>query len=882
MSRLSHSDIFDEASLKEAAVDTREGVEKFQEALYHGLNALSEYHLGGGRSDILSKHRIRMTDLILVQAWKQSIAHSACIHPPSLIAVGGYGRGELNLASDIDLLILLPEKVDDSHIRLVEIFVQFCWDVGMKIGHSARTDDDCVSLAKEDLTVATSMMELRLLDGAQERFGKVRSRLRQNDIWPADRFFRAKMEEQQKRHLRFSETQFNLEPNLKESPGGLRDLHMISWVANRHFGTHRLEELVEHAFLTDREYRTLLNSRNFLWKLRNGLHILARRCEDRLLFDYQRDLAEQLGYRDDPSRMGVEKLMQQYYRTAKEVQILNESVLQHFDEVLLSRSPPARRKINSRFNAVGKLLQIADEEVFERHPAALLELFHVMQKHPELTGVQSATVRKIRNSLHLIDADFRKDPGNRRLFLEMFRHPVGLTHCLRRMNTYGILGRFFPEFGKIVGQMQHDLFHIFTVDTHSLFVIRNLRRLMVEEHYHEFPILSDIIGKLNQRERLFLAALCHDIGKGSGRDHSEVGEKIALSLCRRLGMNEYDAGFVSWLVRHHLLMSFTAQKEDTSDPRVIDRFAEKVGDQEHLDNLYLLTVADIRGTSHTLWNEWKGRLLGNLYNATSRRLRSGIGATDAIEKRVEERKQAIRKLVDPGIETSRLERFWIQLDQEYFLRNAPLTCAWQAEQICNASLTDLPLVAVRHRNEINAEQILIVTPESEDLLVRSTGALDSLRLGILDARIHGTNSGLGIMIFIAVNAHREPVTSLMLEHHREEIRRFMLNPVNGYSPTSMSLPRVMKQFKVPTTVVFDDNAELGHTTMEVTSQDRPSLLYNVSRALHEHKIRLLSAKVSTLGEKAEDTFFITDRDGLPISDLGQRSVLESRIKELLN
>ncbi|MYB33797.1 MAG: HD domain-containing protein [Gammaproteobacteria bacterium] len=450
------------------------------------------------------------------------------------------------------------------------------------------------------------------------------------------------------------------------------------------------------------------------------------------------------------------------------------------------------------------------------------------------------------------------------------------------MNTYGVLGRFFPEWGKIVGQMQHDLFHIFTVDTHSLFVIRNLRRLMVDEYRHEFPILSDIISKLNQRERLFLAALCHDIGKGSGRDHSEVGEKIALSLCRRLGMNEYDAGFVSWLVRHHLLMSFTAQKDDTSDPRIIERFAEQVGDQEHLDNLYLLTVADIRGTSHTLWNEWKGRLLSNLYHATSRLFRTGLGSTEAIGQRVEQRKQAIRKLVDPEIDNYRLNKFWAQMDQEYFLRNAPITSAWQAEQICNASLSDLPLVAVRHRPEIDAEQILIVTPELEDQLVRATAALDSLRLGILDARMHHTNSGLSIMIFIATNNDPSPVTGQSIEQQCEKLRQFMLSSVNGYSPVALNLPRVKKQFKVPTRVVFEDNEDLGHTTMEITSQDRPSLLYNVSRALFEQKVRLLSAKVSTLGEKAEDTFFITDRDGLPMSDPRQRSSLESRVKSLLN
>ena len=405
---------------------------------------------------------------------------------------------------------------------------------------------------------------------------------------------------------------------------------------------------------------------------------------------------------------------------------------------------------------------------------------------------------------------------------------------------------------------------------------------MVDAHHHEFPVLSTIMNKLNQRERLFLAALCHDIGKGSSRDHSEVGGKIALSLCRRLGMNDYDARFVSWLVRNHLIMSFTAQREDTSDPRVIDRFAERVGDQEHLDNLYLLTVADIRGTSHSLWNEWKGSLLSNLYTATSRRIRAGIAGTLAISQRIADRKQTIRKLLQDTVSRNRLDGLWKQLDQEYFLRNSPITCAWHATEICNTAPSDLPLVSTRYRSEIKAEQILIVTPDTEDLLVRATGAIDNLRLDILDARIHRTLSDLGILIFIVTGDRVELVSSPVFDYHKVKIENFLMKPYDNYQPVSVSLPRALKQFKVPTTVTFSDNEEFRHTTMEVTSQDRPSLLFNVSRALLKNKVRLLSAKVSTLGGKADDTFFITDRDGHPISGQIERVRLESRIKELLD
>ena len=398
---------------------------------------------------------------------------------------------------------------------------------------------------------------------------------------------------------------------------------MISWVANRYFGTSDFAELVEHGYLTRTEYRGLIRGRDFLWRLRNGLHLITRRCEDRLLLDFQRELADQLGYSQRKGVLAVEQMMQQYYRTVQEIQLLNEIALQHFEEDILNRRKPRPKKISQHFNVVGNNLETADPSLFSDSPGTMLEMFLVMQKNPRVTGVRASTIRQLRENLKLIDNEFRRDPQNRATFLEIFRYQEGLTHGLRRMNAYGVLGRFFPEFGKIVGQMQHDLFHIYTVDAHSLFVVRNLRRLMVPEHRDEFPVLTNILSKLNSRERLYLAALCHDIGKGSGRDHSEVGEEIALDFCRRLEMSEYDTNFVAWLVRNHLIMSWTAQKEDISDPRVIDKFAEKVGDQEHLDNLYLLTVADIRGTSPKVWNEWKGQLLANLHNATSRRLRSG-------------------------------------------------------------------------------------------------------------------------------------------------------------------------------------------------------------------------------------------------------------------
>ena len=659
----------------------------------------------------------------------------------------------------------------------------------------------------------------------------------------------------------------------------------------RYFGAHEVDaadglaSLVGHGFLTDNEYRALLRGRNFLWRLRNGLHLINARCEDRLLFDYQRELAKQLGYKQSEKNLAVEQMMKKYYRTVKELRLLNELLLQHFQEAILvgdTRKKLSRtRNINERFNIVGGCyLQAADAQVFARNPGAMLELFHLLQQRPELTGVRAATIRQLRANLHRIDENFRNAAANRALFLAIFRHQSGLTHALRRMNRYGVLGAFFPAFGEVVGQMQHDLFHVYTVDAHSLFVVRNLRRLMVEKHRHEFPLLSELMRHQAKRERLFLAALCHDIGKGGGRDHSIAGAEIALALCIRIGMNEYDAKFVSWLVRHHLAMSFTAQREDLSDPKVVARFAESVGDQEHLDNLYLLTVADIRGTNPQVWTAWKGQLLSDLYAAASRLLRAGLGGDSSTEatlnRRVESRQAAIIKLTDGKVSRAELQQFWAQLGRDYFLRNVPESCAWHAAEIVRAG-ADLPLVAVRYQREINARQVMVLAPESENLLPRITAGLDRLHLDIFDARIHQTRSGLALLIFIA--AELDSATDAT--DYAAKLKQFLLSPPADERPVSRVISRALRQFRVPTTVAFSNATDTTYTTMEVTAQDRPGLLHHAARAILECKVRLISAKISTVGERAEDTFFITNRDGGAVDNAATRKCLTQKLKRYL-
>lgn len=883
MSRLCHADLLDRSALVDPTVDLKKSVSACQQALAHGKTLLSEYHLEGGKATVLASNNSWLVDQILVYHWHCFKRVTASAEAVALIAAGGYGRRELNLESDIDLLILLADNnQDDQQVALGEQFIQFCWDIGIKVGHSIRNMKQCLDIAKQDLSVITNLMETRLLHGDQARFALLQQKLRSDKMWSASQYFTCKMREQQARHIHYGDTAYNLEPNIKESKGGLRDLHMISWVNNRYFGTSDLGELVTHGFLTAVEYQSLIRHREFLWRLRNGLHYLSRRCEDRLLFDYQQDLALQLGYKKGQNHLAVEQMMMAYYRAAKELQFLNELLLQHFQEAILRPGTPKVRPVNQRFQSVGNDLEAISDSLFSAQPSAMLEVFVLLQRRPGLRGIRASTVRQLRDNLQLIDDDYRQNPLHQKLFLDIFRHQTGLTHALRRMSAYGLLGAFFPAFGRIVGQMQHDLFHVYTVDAHSLFVVSNLRRLGLPQYHHEFPELSKLLSQQNNRERLYLAALCHDLGKGSGRDHSEVGEEIALDFCLSLGLSDYDANFAAWLVRNHLTMSWISQRKDIIDPRVVDRFAEIVGDQEHLDNLYLLTFADIRGTSPKVWSEWKGKLLANLYRATSRRLRTGLSGAQAVAERIEARKQAIRKLLPRRLRGATLDNLWAQLDQEYFLRNGPGSSAWHAAVIGTAGVLDLPLVSARSRKDIGALQLLVLAPESNSLLPRVTGRLERLNLNILDARIHFTKSGLSLLVFIAADPDGAALNNIWIKQTTQNLQQFLLCGEQPGKVTNRMVPRALKQFTVKTKVGFTDADTLGYTIMEIVSQDRPGLLYQVARALNDCNVKLVSAKASTVGERAEDTFFITDRDGNPVNTDQQRQCLTQRLTASLD
>jgi [protein-PII] uridylyltransferase len=852
----------------------------FRAALNAGRETLKQRFLdNSGASSLVAAHAW-LIDQLVVRAWKRHLSLLPSGVPVALVAVGGYGRGELHPASDIDMLVLV-HKNDPARIGVfIESLVRFFWDMGLEVGHSVRTLKDCVRESKNDITVATNLMESRLLDGDEALYLKMRRLTHASKIWPSKKFFAAKRREQLARHHRFDDTAYNLEPNVKEGPGGLRDIQMISWVAQRQFDSSSLHDLVGFGFLSEDEYRTLIRGRNFLWHVRAGLHYLAGRREDRLLFDTQRALARHFGYTDKPGFLAVEQFMKRYYRTIKELSLLNEILLQHFEEVILA--PRGRKKIrpiNRRFQSHLGFLEVTNPRVFERASYAMLELFLIMQQHPELKGVRADTIRLIRANLHRIDIKFRKDLACRSLFMEILRQPHGITHELRRMNAYGVLGAYLPAFGHIVGQMQHDLFHVYTVDAHSLMVLRNLRRFTVPQFRHEFPVQSEIIQKVVKPERLYLGALFHDIAKGRGGDHSELGEKEAEAFCRLHNLSEYDTRFIGWLVRNHLLMSNTAQREDISDPDVVFRFAQQTGDQEHLDNLYLLTVADMRGTSPVVWNAWKGRLLSQLYSATTRLLRHGIAQPIDLQEHIADlRKSALERLRPLGISEVLVERFWQNLDDDYFLPYDVESLAWQARSIAGAHATDLPVVATRYTPDLGGSEFLIYTPDRDDLFAIMTAGFDRLNLSIMDARIHTLRNGFALDTFVVLDHAGKPVSDARaLAQLQKSMRDQLLDPQPGREAITIGVSRQLKHFPIETRVTFSPSPKGQLTIMEVTAQDRPGLLYQVALALKQCGVNLMAAKVATFGERAEDIFFVNSRERRLLTDKNQLKCLETEI-----
>jgi [protein-PII] uridylyltransferase len=803
----------------------------------------------------LAKH----VDQTLADLW----AHASMPGGAALLAVGGYGRGELFPYSDVDVLVLLANTpadaapgTSDALRTTIEGFITACWDIGLEIGSSVRTIDECLMESRADVTVQTALLESRLLTGSRRMFNTFR-RIN-TEAMDARAFLRSKTFEMRQRQVKYEDTPYALEPNCKESPGGLRDLQVLTWIARAAGLGKTWSEMATHGLLTPFEVKQLQRQEGTLKLIRARLHLIAGRREDRLVFDLQTAVAESFGYHGNTTMRASEMLMQRFYWAAKAVTQLNQVLLLNLEERINGSEDLPMLQINDRFLDRGGLLEIASDDLYLREPHAILETFLLYQTTEGLQGLSARTLRALYNVRNQMNGAFRRDPVNRACFLAILQAPVRQTHVFRLMNQTSVLGRYLWVFRRIVGRMQHDLFHVYTVDQHILMVLRNVRRFFIPEHAHEYPKCTALAASFDRPWLLYVAALFHDVAKGRGGDHSELGGREVRRFCKDHGVSRDDADFIEFLVRHHLTMSHTAQKEDLSDARVITDFAAKVGNPRRLTALYLLTVADIRGTSPKVWNAWKGKLLEDLYRLAMRALGGDVLALDA---EIDARKKEARQILAlhsalPGTETP----LWKTLDLSYFARHDPNELAWHARSLWRYLETQIPVVRARPSPLGEGLQVLMFSPDRSDLFARICGYFDGAGFSIQDAKIHTTNAGYALDTFQVVNAAYEDDGPAGYRHlialveNQAAIAAASTGPLP--TPRSSRVSRRVKSFPVVPRVSLRPDERAQRWLLSISASDRSGLLYSVARVLAQYRINLQLAKVSTLGERVEDTFLV--------------------------
>jgi [protein-PII] uridylyltransferase len=833
----------------------------------------------------------RLTDQTLRELW----SHAGFGTGFSLIAVGGYGRGELFPYSDVDVLVLLPDGAlpdEDAELKKqLEGFIGACWDLGLEIGSSVRTVSDCVEEAAKDVTVQTSMLESRLICGSKNAFNRLVTQL--GEAMDPKAFYVAKTLEMRQRHTKYENTPYSLEPNCKESPGGLRDLQIILWVSKAAGLGRSWDELARKGLATPLEARQIKANEALLSLIRARLHLLANRREDRLVFDLQTAVAESFGFKAQvpavitagppgaphvaPTAKGTrrasEALMKRYYWAAKAVTQLNQILLLNIQERLQDdmAGVDRLRPLNARFFDKGGMLEVASDDLYVQQPHAILETFHIYQTTVGIKGFSARTLRALYNARPVMNAKFRADPVNRAQFLQILQEPEGITHALRMMNETSVLGRYLWVFRHIVGQMQHDLFHVYTVDQHILMVLRNVRRFFIAEHSHEYPFCSQLAAGWDKPWIFYIAAIFHDIAKGRGGDHSDLGAKDVRTFCRQHCIEREDSQLIEFLVSEHLTMSRMAQKEDLSDPDVIAAFAKRVGNERYLTALYLLTVADIRGTSPKVWNAWKGKLLEDLYRYTLRALGGRAPDPGAV---IEARKrEALSMLALHALPHMAHKALWDTLDVSYFMRHQADEIAWHTRvltrQIAQTAtkaagrsasegeaVPDRCIVRARLSPEGEGLQVLVYAPDQNDLFARICGYFDSSNFSILDARVHTTLTGHALDTF-------QVVAPSLSDHYRELIAMVENNLAQtidecGPLPAPMKgrLSRRVKSFPVTPRVDLRPDEKAQRWLLSVSASDRAGLLYGISRVLARYDINVQLAKITTLGERVEDTFLI--------------------------
>ncbi|EXW39145.1 protein-P-II uridylyltransferase [Acinetobacter baumannii 44857_9] len=818
------------------------------------------------------KARSDLVDEALVFLWKHAELDQSKL---GLFAVGGYGRREMLPYSDVDIMILSEDEISEENEKRISTFISFLWDVeNFNRGISFRTIKGCVKKAATDLTVATTLIEARLITG-NTQLAKWPRRI-VSQTWTDKTFYDAKMAEQAKRYHQHNNTESNLEPDIKNAPGGIRDINQIGWIAKRHFRVNRIYDLVHLGFISEFELAVLEEAESFLWEIRHHLHRLAKRDENRLLFDHQREIAAKFGYvrqEGQPVNYGVEQFMKRYYRTAQQVSTLNEMLLAYFSEsVITPRLPNYERKIevvNDHFKIVDNKLAVQHHKIFAEHPSAILELFYILANRPDIEGIRARTLRLLILAAKRINQSYRDNPEHQALFMSIIRSPYRLYDTLVAMKRYGVLGNYIPAFGQIMGLMQYDLFHIYTVDAHTLLLLRNLNRFREPEFAKEFPVVSSVFQRLARQDIVFIAALFHDIAKGRGGDHSELGAEDAIEFGRAHGFTERECKLIAWLIQNHLLMSLTAQKKDISDPDVVKDFAEKLGDMEHLDYLYTLTVADINATNPKLWNTWRASLMRQLYTHARDVIRTGLGRPVDYQMLIEDTKFAASELLVNNFALADVEKVWQELGDEYFIKESADEIAWHTQAILKHGDNPEPLVLLRaHRKAAqDAVQIFIYTRDQPNLFATTVAVLDRMNLDVQDAKIITASTAFSLDTYVVLDRFG----TLLTDPEREEtvknaLVKALSQPDQYPGLMQRRIPRQLRHFDIENTVDVTLNEALQQNMVEISTLDHPGLLARVGGLFMMQGLDIHSARIATLGERAEDIFFVTKKDGKPLNN----------------
>ncbi len=824
---------------------------------------LKDVFIDNDINDLLSARAV-FVDAILKKLWCQ---HHLDEFQITLIAVGGYGRGELHPQSDVDILLLTQEEVHLELEEKISSFITQLWDIKLDIGHSVRSIKECLKQAVKEVTVATNLMEMRQIAGNETLTQQLMPLLSEDVFWTSEKFFIAKCKEQEARHQQYRGAAYTLEPNLKANPGGLRDIQTISWVAKRHFSADSLEELVEHDYLYPNEFFELLEAQDYLWRMRFALHFVAGRSENRLLFDYQADVAKMMGFGDE-GKAPVERMMKRFFRIIARVTELNTMLLQHFEQAIIKKPEQSNISIiNQDFELVDTLINTRNDRIFMR-PVKMIEMFLIIAQEPGIKGIHSHTMRLMRNSRRRLISGLIDYAECRRMFMAIIRHPRGLGLALTLMHRHSILSSYLPLWRNIAGQMQFDLFHAYSVDEHSYRVIKNLHQFSQKEHNHKFPLCSKIVQKIRKPEVLYLSGFFHDIGKGRGGDHAKLGAVDALTFCLSHQMSKHDSNMVAWLVEHHLLMSVTAQRRDINDENVIRTFGEIVRDEAHLNYLYCLTVADMRGTNESLWNSWKANLLEELYFNTLSAFRHGLEKPVETRSKIREnQQQALALLSENNIDEQSIKALWSEFRVDYFLRYSPEQIARQCQNILEHDRAK-PLVLISPVPYRGGTEVFIFTKEKNNTFANTVSFLVTKKLSIHDAKIITTKTGYTVNTFVVLDSRNKPLRERFYTKEMSQALVDRLGQVNISELPEPKLARHMKKFKVPLRVNFIKIHAKSRTMIEIIALDRPGLLSNISQVFLEAQVNIHSAKITTFGEKADDVFTISsaENDALTIQE----------------